>query len=307
MELRQVRYFVAVAEELHFGRAAERLVIVQSAVSQQIRRLERELGADLFDRSSRHVRLTEAGEAFLAPARRILAAEREAVAAVARLGIVREARLRLGTSTGLGAHLDRVLATLARTDPLLRFELSSGTADERLARVAAGELDAAFVRGVEEGPAGVRLLPVWRDELVVALPAGHPAARGERVPLAALAGLPLYLTGRRHNPPLVDLVTDACRDAGFEPVPGPAHSSLQDTLAALGAGVAGWTVVYAAHAEQLATTRVAFRPVEGPGLALPAALAVREGELPRRVRLLLDACRAPGRAAGRAAASDLDS
>jgi DNA-binding transcriptional LysR family regulator len=303
VELRQVRYFITVAEELHFGRAAERLLIVQSAVSQQIRRLERELGADLFDRSSRHVRLTEAGEAFLAPARRILEAEREAVAAVARLGPVRETRLRLGTSTGLGAHLDRVLAALADADPLLRFELSSGPADERLARVAAGELDAAFVRGVEEGPAGVRLLPVWRDELVVALPAGHPAARQERVALSALAGLPLYLTARRRNPPLVDLVTDACRDAGFEPLPGPGHSSLQDTLAALGAGAPGWTVVYAAHAEQLATTRVAFRPACGPGLVLPAALAVREGELPRRVRLLLDACRA----AGRAGASDLDS
>ena len=297
MELRQLHYFVTVAEELHFGRAAERLMIVQSSVSQQVRRLERELAVDLFDRSPRHVRLTEAGRRFLPEARAVLAAEQRAVAAIAEFSVARGGALRIGTSTGLGEHLDRVLDALAERDPEIRVELASAPTAVRLEQVKTGDLDAAFVRGVEVGPDGVRLIPVWEDPLVVALPARHALARRTEVELADLAELPLYLTARRHNPPLVDLVVGACRDAGFEPRPGPANSSLQDTLAALGGGAAGWTVLYAAHAAQLATDRVAFRPARTRGtstatLSLPTALAVRSGATSTKVRSLIDACRA---------------
>lgn len=299
MELRQLRYFVAVAEELHFRRAAERLMIVQSAVSQQVRRLERELGVVLLDRSPRHVRLTEAGERFLPRARAVLEAEQRAVAAVAEYAVRSGpfgAVLRIGTSTGMGERLERFLEAIGRLAPQTRVELSSGPTAARLEQVAAGLLDACFARGVEQGPDGVRLIPVWQDALVVAISARHPLARQESVELGELAHLPLRLTARRFNPPLVDLVTGACRDAGFEPVPGHTQSSLQDTLAAFGAGAAGWTVLYAAHARQLATARVAFLPVSEPGpggapLSLPAVLAVRES-MPRAwLTPLLAACR----------------
>ncbi|WP_214416839.1 LysR family transcriptional regulator [Sphaerisporangium fuscum] len=299
MELRQLRYFVAVAEELHFGRAAERLLIVPSAVSQQVRRLERELGADLFDRSPRRVRLTEAGQRLLPEAREMLAAEQRARAAVTGCAAARGDRLRVGTSTGMGDRLDRVLEVLTGLAPDLRVELASVSTAVRLEQVARGELDAAFVRGVEEGPDGVRLVPVWRDRLLVVIAARHALARRADLELAELAGLPLYLTARRNNPPLVDLVVGACRDAGFEPVPGPPHSSLQDTLAALGAGSPGWSVVYAAHAAQLATERVAFLPVRdvsghGTPLVLPTAVAVHRDSPPARLGSFLEACRAVG-------------
>lgn len=307
MELRQLRYFVAVAEELHFGRAAERLMIVQSAVSQQVRRLERELGVELLDRSPRHVRLTEAGVRFLPHAHAVLEAEQRAVAAVADYAVLSGpfgAVLRIGTSTGMGEHLERFLEAMGTHALDTRIELSSGPTAARLEQVATGQLDACFARGVEQGPDGVRLIPVWQDELVVAISARHPLAEQEHVQLRDLAELPLLLTARRFNPPLVDLITGACRDAGFEPVPGPAHSSLQDTLAAFGAGAAGWTVLYAAHARQLATGRVKFLAVGEPRaeagrgdtpLCLPTVLAVRQS-MPRiRLASLLAACRESGR------------
>ncbi|WP_214415804.1 LysR family transcriptional regulator [Sphaerisporangium fuscum] len=293
MELRQLKYFVAVAEELHFGRAAERLMIVQSAVSQQVARLERELRVELFDRSPRRVRLTEAGAAFLPAAREVLAAEHRALTSVERFTAAQETVLRVGTSRGMGQRLERVLERLVTGT---RVELLSASPEDRLRRVADGRWDAAFVRGALPAPDTVRLIPVWQDELLVALPARHPlteAASGSGVDLADLAGLPLYLVGRQDNAPLVDLVLEACGDAGFEPVPGPPHSSLQDTLAALGAGATGWTVIYAAAAEQLRGGRVAFVPVRSPyRLSLPTVLAVRAAE---RVRPLVEACRAVAR------------
>ncbi len=298
MELRQLKYFVAVAEELHFGRAAERLTIVQSAVSQQIRRLERELGVELFDRSPRRVRLTEAGLRFLPAAREVLAAERAAFGSVAEYAAGRGDTLRVGTSSGMGARLERVLSEFATLAPGSRIELHSARTRVRLGQVASGELDAAFVRGVEKGSDDrVQLIPVWRDALVVALPAEHPAARGGAVELRDLAALPLSLIERAGNPPLVDLVVGACRDAGFEPVPGPSRTTLQDTLASLGAGTPGWTVLYAAHARQLATGSVRFLPVKAAqgGLSMTTSVAVRrEAAATGRLRVLVEACRVAG-------------
>ncbi|WP_030160754.1 LysR family transcriptional regulator, partial [Streptomyces sp. NRRL S-244] len=284
MELRQLRYFVTVAEELHFGRAAERLHIVQSAVSQQVQRLERELGADLFDRSPRHVRLTGAGERLLPEARAVLAAAERARAAVRE-----QAGLRLGTSTGLGEHLDRVLGDLAVLAPDTSVQLVSAPAHDRLEQVADGRLDAAFVRSLEPTP-GVRILPLWKDPLVAALPAAHPLARETELAISDLAGLRLCITARRNNPALVDLVVGACHSAGFEPLPGPVSGSLQDTLATIGAGsMPMWTVLYAAQARVLLSPRVAFRPFRAPGLALPIGLAVRRETPPAALAVLLKA------------------
>ncbi|NSC19766.1 LysR family transcriptional regulator [Streptomyces albus subsp. chlorinus] len=296
MELRQLRYFVAVAEELHFGRAAERLMIVQSAVSQQAGRLERELGVELFDRSQRRVRLTDAGAVFLPEARAVLDAEQRALAAIGTFVTERATVLRVGTSRGMGERLERVLESLARRAPRLRVELRSDEAGERLRRVADREWDAAFVRGERVTPAQVRQIPVWQDELVVAFSARLPLAAQQSVDLRQLAGMPLSLTARRNNPPLVDLVTDACRNAGFAPVPGPLHSSLRDSLAMLGAGADGWTVVYAAEARQLPGGRVTFLPVDSPGFSLPTVLTVHTQADPGRLRPLVEACREAGRA-----------
>ncbi|OAR22640.1 LysR family transcriptional regulator [Streptomyces sp. ERV7] len=290
MELRQVRYFVAVAEELHFGRAAQRLHIVQPTVSQQVRRLERELGLDLFDRTTRRVTLTAAGAAFLPHARAVLTAERVALDAMAGHRAARDTVLRIGTSVGLGTRLEHVLASLAESAPDLTVELTSSPTANRLQAVREGELDAAFVRGVDRGQ-GLDLVPVWQDPLVVALPASHPLATGTAVHLADLAALPLRIVPRENNPHLVDLVVAACADAGFAPVLGPAFTTDQDTLAAIATGAPSWTVFYAAQAARLPAGRTAFRPFAPPVPMAETFLAVHPATPARRLAPLLAACR----------------
>jgi DNA-binding transcriptional LysR family regulator len=266
MELRQLRYVVTVAEERHFGLAAARLHIGQPAVSQQIRRLERELGVELFDRSPRHVRLTEAGARFVVAAREVLAsADRARAAATGRRP------LRLGTASGLGTHLDAVLERLE-----LPVELDAVPAATRLDRVLAGSLDAAFVRGPVEEPR-LRALSTWSAELLVAVPARHPSAGGDTIALRELADLPLRIVERRNNPPLVDLVARACHQAGFEPVLSSGRGPLEETMALIGSGAGAWTVVFAAHAVVMARPRVRFLPAQPP-LHLPTSLVVRRDQ-----------------------------
>ncbi|MFJ9613650.1 LysR family transcriptional regulator [Streptomyces noursei] len=289
MEIRQLRYFLTVAEELHFGRAAERLHIVQSAVSQQLRRLERELGTELFARSTRVVRLTEAGDRLLPYAREMLALQARAREAIDELRAERAATVRLGTSSGLGARLDALLAAFDRRAGHAQLELVAGSTEERLAKVRAGDLDATLLRG-ERTDSGLEFLPLWQDALMAALPARHELAARESVELSGLAGMPLRLSPHSRNPALHDLVMRSCREAGFEPVQGPEFTNAQDTLAAIGYGKPSWTVFYAPHADQLPVPGVVFRPLAGPAPVMRAYLAVRTGPPGVGLRALIEAC-----------------
>ncbi len=290
VELRQLTYFVIVAEELSFGRAAERLHIVQPAVSQQIRRLERELGVPLFGRSSRHVRLTTAGERLLPEARAVLAAAGNACQVAAAIAAGADGILRVGTSQGLGERLDHVLQELRMIAPGLQVRLVSAPLAERIGQVRAGELDAAFARCVTTA-SGVELLPVWQDPLTVALPATHPLAAQPVIQLPQLSGIPLRLAPRWDNPPFHDLILSACAAAGFEPLPGPPFTTPQDALAEIGTGPPTWTVLYTAAADLLPARRVAFRSLAG--LTAQTCLAVPPGPPSPALRHLLAACARP--------------
>ena len=293
MELRQLEYFAAVADEGGFGRAAERLHIVQSAVSQQIGRLERELGLRLFDRTTRRVRLTAAGGRLLAEARGVLAVADRLQRVAADVAAGAEGVVRLGTVRFPDDRLYRLLDDLARRAPKLQVRPQRLRVADRLAALRTGDLDAAFVRGPAAAP-GLDAVAVWTDPLLVALPAAHPLAREPRLWLEQLAGLPLRLAPREDNPPFHDLVTDTCRDAGFEPSSGPPFTTMEITLAEIAAGEPSCTVFYAAN-EPPHTERVAIRPLAEP--VITTALLVPASRRPPGLRHLLGAARAAARRA----------
>ncbi|MEU4548036.1 LysR family transcriptional regulator [Nonomuraea dietziae] len=189
MELQQMRYVVAVAETSSFTRAAERCMVVQSALSHQIARLERELGARLFERTSRRVRLTPAGEAFLPAARQALeAAERARAEVAAAAGEIR-GRLALGAIPTVAAvDLPRALKDFHARHPQVKVTLRVGASEELTERVRQGDMDVAFL-GLPLGmsPKGVRSRELARGELVAVVPSGHRLAGEEGVDLRRLA------------------------------------------------------------------------------------------------------------------------
>lgn len=286
MEVRQLEYFVAVAEDLHFGRAAERLHIGQPAVSQHIARLERELGAQLFDRTTRRVQLTAAGGRLLPEAKASLAALERLRAAVAEPADDLTGILRVGTSEGLGDRLDQVLESIATRAPHLQVRLVSLPLATRLEALRQGDLDAAFVRPAPQ-VADLATLTVWTEALVAALPATHPAAARSVVRLVDLAGVPLRMSSRDANPGLHDLLEDHFRTMNVEPARGAPILSVYDALTEIGTGDTAWTVLYSAAAEQLRTRRIAFRRLDLPSVETVIATTLA----PQRaaVQLLLDA------------------
>lgn len=192
MELRQLRYVVAVAETRNFTRAAARCFVAQSALSRQIGNLERELGAKLFARTSRRVELTPAGEAFLVGARQCLeAAERAAADAAAAVGEVC-GRLLIGTiPTVVAVDIAEVLQRFRERHPQVRVGLHVGASDAMTAEVAAGDLDVAFLglAGRHE-PQGVAALELAREQLVAVVSLTHDLANHDRVTLRQLAASP---------------------------------------------------------------------------------------------------------------------
>jgi DNA-binding transcriptional LysR family regulator len=205
MELQQMRYVVAVAETSNFTRAAQQCLVVQSALSHQIARLERELGAKLFDRTSRRVRLTPAGEAFLPAARQALdAAERARAEVAAAAGEIR-GRLAIGAiSTVAAVDLPAVLKEFHLRHPQVRISLRTSPSEELTERVRQGTLDVAFL-GLPLGvrPQGVRGRELAHDDLVAVVAPDHPLADKDHVDLHRLTDetfvdFPAGTAGRAH-------------------------------------------------------------------------------------------------------------
>ncbi|MFZ3598353.1 LysR family transcriptional regulator [Streptomyces sp. BH104] len=239
MDLRQLEYFVAVAEERNFTRAAERVHISQSGVSAQIRQLERELGADLFDRSSRTVTLTVAGKAALEHARATLAAAGTIGRAVAEVSELIRGRLTVGMVIGCTVTpLFDALAAFHEAHPGVELSLLEDGSDRLVEGVRAGDLDLALIGAAHSTPDGLDSLTIIDERLVVAVPAGHPLAKRRRVALGDLMAHPIVCM-----PPGTGLRTvfdRACAAQGLHPTIA-LEASAADSIAALadrGLGVA---------------------------------------------------------------------
>lgn len=230
MELRQFEYVLAVAEELHFGRAAERMRVSQQSVSEQVRRLERELGAPLFTRTSRRVGLTSVGEAFLPEARRTVAAARHALDTARRAARGSGGELRVGHAEDLGPGLFRlaVPALAAELPAVTVVPVAMGTPDQ-LRELREQRLDVAFGWDPEPAPDLDRLL-VAREPLVAVLSPDDPQAGEEALDPQALSGRPLVLVERAVNPGLHQHFRDQLEERGVRVVVHSEHSTLDQVL-----------------------------------------------------------------------------
>ncbi|WP_336207186.1 LysR family transcriptional regulator [Nonomuraea sp. LPB2021202275-12-8] len=215
MELRQLRYFVTLAEELHFGRAAAREHIVQSALSQQVQRLERELGVRLLDRSTHHVDLTSAGAAFLVEARQILDHVDRAKHA-ARNAVSSAPTLRVGIIDAGYDSMPQILRELQRAHPDVTIHQVEAGTPEQYRRLLDGRLDIGIGRA-SQTPAEVASKLIRLDPLGVLVPEDHRFAGMDGVPVAALADELLLLGEEEQTPELNQLVIELCRSAGFSP------------------------------------------------------------------------------------------
>lgn len=215
MEIRQLRYFVAVAEEMHFNRAAERLHIAQPALSQQIQRLERELKTTLFARTTRSVELTETGKVLLVAARRVILESEHALRSVEQALEGRTGLLRVGFVGSAALNLiPRIVPPLRREHPGLQLELHELTTEQQLRSLESGDLDVGIVRDVESLP-GITTRELAREPLIVALPADHPLAGRESLELSELATSGFVVFPRQRVSRLYDVISALCLQAGF--------------------------------------------------------------------------------------------
>lgn len=309
MELRHLRYFIAVAEELHMTRAAQRLGIQQPPLSMQIRALEQELGVQLLRRHPRGVELTVAGHAFLEQARAVLGQLERALATTRRTARGEQGRVVVGFTSSAPFHpfVPRVIRAFREQSPLVSLSLEESGSSELVQSLHEESVDAAFIRSPVADVVGLTVQPLLEEQMVVALPSGHALARAARrrgasrasmLTLADLAAATFILYKRPGGPGLYDTIISACRDAGFGPQVGQEAPRIISTLNLVAAGL-GISIV-PQSLRRLQMDGVVYRKLaDSPRLAAPLILASRRGEHAAAVQRFVELVRA--------SAQDLDS
>jgi DNA-binding transcriptional LysR family regulator len=284
LDMRKLRYFVAVAQRLHFGRAAAALYISQPALSRQIRQLEQELGVELFERNSRQVRLTPAGQRLAEEGARLLA---DSEAAVARARRAAAGELCLTVGFMLGMDLTAVLAQFTRARPDVEVQLQRLRWWNHAAALRDGRVDAGFVR-LPLSPDGLQICALYTEPVCVSLPAAHPLAGQASVHIADLVGEPV-LRYADAQPEWNAFWTYDPRPDGRHPPPGPEVHDMEEIVAYARAG-RGVAFLPAPIAASIAPPGVTFVLVDGipPG---QVALAWDADRPPGHIGALLSAAR----------------
>ncbi|UTV54074.1 LysR substrate-binding domain-containing protein [Burkholderia arboris] len=308
-DLRQWRYFATVAEERHFGRAAERLSMTQPPLSQAIRALEDALGVALFVRTKRSVALTAVGAALLPDVRRLLASADALPPLARRLARGEAGSLSLAfVSTADYGLLPSLLRAFGARYPQVRLQLAEATSDVQIDELVAGRIDAGLV--IPPVPprhaAGLSYLPVMREPLVVAMPAagspaaGSPAAASDApedapVQLAEVAALPLVIFPRRLAPGFYDIITGCYGAAGETPRIGQEAIQMQTIVSLVSAGMG--VALVPQSLRNLRRTGVVYRPLAGHAPIVETGLVWRTGDVSPVLAGFIDVVRAQGLAA----------
>ena len=271
VELRLLRYVVAVAEELHFSRAAERLHVAQPSLSKQIRDLEEELGIRLFDRTKREVHLTQAGSAFVVEAKEALLHSQRAVHAAKSSS--QSNRFVLGHSPNVNhALLSKIRAFAASQFPHVSLSLTSAFTVEQLHLIRSGEVDAGVVI-LPTANDGLSIEPVLREPLLAAIPANHKANQLKTLTLRDLMDLPLIFIPKRLHPQLHEHVHGICHREGYRPKIAQEITTFAEAIPMVAEGL-GFTFTRECD-ERFKSPGVVFRNIEGQPLVLESAVAFR--------------------------------
>ena len=284
MELRHLRYFIAVAEEGHITRAAERLGMQQPPLSQQIKAIERELDVQLFRRKSRGVELTDAGRAFLHDALATLARLDRGIETTRRTARGEQGRICLGVTQTSPFHpfVPRVIRAFREAYPLVSMTLEEGDSYELIEHLRNERIDAAFIRTPPADGQGLAISALLEEELVAALPKGHVLARGggrgdTALPLKSLASETFITWGRPQGMGLYATVIAACHAAGFNPRLRHEALRLASTLNLVAVGLGVSTVP--ASLQRIRMDGVVYRRLKGSArLTAPLMLASRRGD-----------------------------
>ena len=273
IDFRRLRYFVAVADEMHFGRAAERLHVAQPAVSRQIAQLEAGIGALLFDRTRNQVRLTPAGETLLEHARRILGDVAEAARLARRASEGMTGVLEVGfVGSATYSVLPLILKRFRAAYPKIELVLHAMNTSELRAALVSRRIDAAFARPGIDDPEVVDE-PLLREPLVAAMPEDHPCASLRQIELSMLAQSQFVLYPRNPRPSFADTIVELCAKAGFAPRVAQETMELQTALGliAVGAGVS----LVPASVEESRRHGVVYRPIAGEVPHTALSLSIR--------------------------------
>ena len=294
MELRQLRYFVTLAEELHFGRAAAREHIVQSALSQQVQRLERELGVRLLERSTHHVALTAAGAAFLAEARQILA-HTDRATAIARSAAGAAAALRVGIIDASYDSMPQILHEVQARYPGLVIHQVEASVPEQYRQLADGRLDVGIGRAAHAPPQVASHL-FRHDPLGVLVPPGHRLARADAIPVSVLAEEPLLLAEEAQAPEFNQFTVEMCRAAGFTPT---VHEGTVESIRAAADLVAQGRCLYCVPASCIsALPGTTWRPLTEPASYYPWSVLWRATDTSGHVHAVVSCAQTMSRRLG---------